>query len=333
MKRKITNIRSIQLINLETLKHFDNICNEEKLSYSLAGGTLIGAIRHKGFIPWDDDIDVVMLRDDYEKLKKKYLGKEIDNGNYEFIGCGENKIGIPFIRLIDKRTTVEHKNTLTMQSLWIDILPEDKIPCNIEGNKYLNKLKLLRKIRLFICSKPFTGKTKLKKIIKTPIAYILRKLGGEKIISNIIDNKSKHFKDEQIDTIVELVAQARMSGIHSYSKFRNSINLEFEGREFKVMPDYESYLFQKYGDWMILPNKKSRKPHKITVFLDTEKYSEDFIERISTNEYNQLVCADINNLLVNRVDNILENNNIDSQSLINLLYKKIDKDKNIDFLV
>ena len=83
MKQQLTKqqLKKIQNLELNVLKKFDSLCNKYNIPYTLAGGTLIGAIRHKGFIPWDDDIDVYVLRNDFEKIRKNFP-KELKNTDY-----------------------------------------------------------------------------------------------------------------------------------------------------------------------------------------------------------------------------------------------------------
>ena len=126
-----SNLRKLQLIELEILKEFVKICNEEKLTYYISGGTFLGAVRNKGFIPWDDDVDVAMPREDYEiflnivekKLNKNYIFQTYRNTeNYYHY----------FSRIVDN--TIKVRNNSAKQSkiepAWIDIFPLDGMPKN-----------------------------------------------------------------------------------------------------------------------------------------------------------------------------------------------------------
>ncbi len=127
MDNKTISSRESQLIMLDILSDFDEYCDKNNLRYCLAYGTLLGAVRHKGFIPWDDDIDVYMPRADYETLKKNYPA---DNPNsylkYQHYSVDDN-FPYMFARIADSRTNIE--NSLRMKpkyhGLWIDIVPVD----------------------------------------------------------------------------------------------------------------------------------------------------------------------------------------------------------------
>lgn len=118
-----------ELLNM--LIVFSNLCYKNNLKFYLAGGTLLGAIRHKGFIPWDDDIDVCMSRNDYEKLK---LIKEKINDVY---AISEPK-NYPFLKFVNLSSIVDSKFNDSEKHLWLDIMPVDGLPENIEEvEKYI----------------------------------------------------------------------------------------------------------------------------------------------------------------------------------------------------
>lgn len=104
--RKLT-LRELQMAELDILEFFDAVCKKIGLEYSLDGGTLLGAIRHKGFIPWDDDIDIVMPRSDYNKLLR-YFTKE--TGKYQIVYTGNNKkYSNAYAKIINKDTSIVYR--------------------------------------------------------------------------------------------------------------------------------------------------------------------------------------------------------------------------------
>ena len=117
-------------ILLEILADFDRVCRENGIKYSIAYGTLLGAVRHRGFIPWDDDVDVLVLREDYEKLRK-ILGEELEEG-HRFICCeDEKRFTAPLAKIIDTRTVLrqlEHRSDRMDLGVYIDIFVLDYIP-------------------------------------------------------------------------------------------------------------------------------------------------------------------------------------------------------------
>lgn len=152
------NLRLIQLANLALLKQFNQICKENKINYWLDFGTLLGAKRHKGFIPWDDDIDVGMPREDYERFIKLFAGgfPAYPDLYYDFSCNGRNKC---FIKLRHKKTT----------NLFIDIFPYDYAPAMSEQEKseFSQRIVKLIKPNFFKYFKtPETTRAHLKKLTK-----------------------------------------------------------------------------------------------------------------------------------------------------------------------
>ena len=127
-----SKLRKVQLTELEILEKIDEICKKNNINYFLIGGTLLGDVRHKGFIPWDDDIDIGMLREDYEKfinvcLKNGALGKDY------YLHCNESDDDyfIPFIKVKKNNTTFAEKNIEninTHKGIFLDIFPYDNVP-------------------------------------------------------------------------------------------------------------------------------------------------------------------------------------------------------------
>ena len=132
--RKQLSLRDLKKIEIEILDNLDSFCKSNNIRYSLGEGTLIGAARHKGFIPWDDDIDVIMLRDDFERFKTHYSDERFrliythDKGIFPFF----------YMRLSDNKTIVDFPDIDPYYEggVWIDILPIDNIP---DSDKNLRK--------------------------------------------------------------------------------------------------------------------------------------------------------------------------------------------------
>ena len=126
---KYLTLEEIHKEETEILKKFISFCDENNLTYYICGGTLLGAIRHKGFIPWDDDIDVMMPRNEFEKLEKILNEKKIAE-NLSFISYDNGNMHYPFGKVINTNIKIDDscvKDKLE-QYLWIDIFPMDGIP-------------------------------------------------------------------------------------------------------------------------------------------------------------------------------------------------------------
>ena len=151
-------------IELNILIYFTEVCEENNLRYYLGGGTLLGAVRHKGFIPWDDDIDVMMPRPDFQKL----LSLSINNENYNIIKPGTAGYYYNFAKLVDTRTILEEKGIKRIDGLgvYIDIFPLDGMPETPDARK--KRFKELNSIR-----KRINNTCLLKpKFHRNPFAYL-----------------------------------------------------------------------------------------------------------------------------------------------------------------
>ncbi len=278
---EINDLTAIHAICTDLLCTFDKMCRDAGIVYSLAGGTLLGAVRHKGFIPWDDDVDLFLLREDYEKFLEIYGNKPLKNENYELIYIDNKGPELPFARIVDNRTRLLHSRSLSINRVWIDILPLDGIPETKEARvEFTRHLKKLRYGRLLSNSIPFTGKKKWRAVLKTPVAVFMRKTGIRKIIVKKIIKESQKFTYSSVDRVGELVAQAKVKGTICKNTFRDYVLLDFEGKKFMAMPDYEQYLQECYGNYMQLPPVKKQRAHGVKLSVDINAYDGELKEKL-----------------------------------------------------
>jgi lipopolysaccharide cholinephosphotransferase len=239
-------------ICFEILKYFDTFCREHDIKYSLGEGTLLGAVRHKGFIPWDDDIDLLMDRDQVDKFVSLY-----HDGPYKLFVPGEHKnwwSGV--VRLTDTKTRlVFDKPNQGPHGLWVALTPIDHSPASEEDFQ-----KMRKESRKWIdhCGRkvkkrkyPKTIKGRLTRIIHvfTPIKWLNQQY--LKTISSY--NKIETGWRQKIRLKGDLLRFPAeiMSG---YTE------LEFEGQKFMAISHYDEYLKIMYGDYMTPPPEKERVP-------------------------------------------------------------------------
>lgn len=265
--RKLTN-EEIKCIELNILKEFVKCCEEYGLRYYLCGGTLLGAIRHKGFIPWDDDIDICMPREDYEIFTNIFRDNDI------FLlrsNCRNNFIG-GLSQLVDRTTIVDYKykSDNCYINLWIDIFPIDGLPEDIcEVEKIYKKCYFYRTIYQLVDCKLGEGSTVFKKYIKYILKPLARIVGKKRCIDKIEEIINLHPYSESM--YVGCVS----NGIYGVgermlkSEFEKSVNVEFEGYIFKTFSCWDSYLKGIYGDYMKLPPIEKRKIHIMSAYKIT----------------------------------------------------------------
>lgn len=254
-------------IELNILIYFTEVCEENNLRYYLGGGTLLGAVRHKGFIPWDDDIDVMMPRPDFQKL----LSLSINNENYNIIKPGTAGYYYNFAKLVDTRTILEEKGIKRIDGLgvYIDIFPLDGMPETPDARKKrFKELNSIRKIINNTCLlKP--------KFHRNPFAYLnaCRIYNSNKNIDlsslqkKYLDSALKNsFDDSEFVFAAGGAYGAR--DIFPGKWFEKEIELQFENLSVKAFNGYDFYLTQLYGDYMTLPPEDKRvTPHHTIVYF------------------------------------------------------------------
>lgn len=261
------DIRDIQLVQFDILKSFAKCCDENGFRYYLCGGTLLGAIRHKGFIPWDDDIDVLMPRPDYEKFISWCKNNRM-NEYYEVRSLHLNNALIPYAQILDLRYEVEKKYRYKGSNgdyLWIDIFPMDGVSDDLDELKYTYKrIHFLRKVFAISHAKPFTGKTKIRAIPKT-LLIPFANLYGDKHTSLVRDKLAKQYKWDECQYVAGIVMGYGPQERMKKKDWEPYIEVEFEGVLFHAPGCWEYYLRQLFGDYMQLPPVEKRKTHDMVV--------------------------------------------------------------------
>lgn len=261
------DLNSIKNIELQILLSFDAFCKEKRLKYYLAGGTLLGAIRHKGFIPWDDDIDVCMPRKDYLKFVKSFDGH---NEHLEVHSNLKGNFGAPFAKIVDTRTRIDSKyvqNDIDTH-LWIDVFPIDGLPKDLaKVKKIYNKCDFYRTLLLLTDAKLGEGTTAFRKYSKYILKPVARIYGKERCIESIERIAARYFYDdsEYVGAITWGLYGAGERMLKS--EFEQAVEVEFEGYKFPAFSCWDSYLKGLYGDYMQLPPVNQRKTHDMVAYL------------------------------------------------------------------
>lgn len=266
---KKLNLKEIQKLEFDILIYFSDICKEYGLRYGLTSGTLLGAVRHKGFIPWDDDIDVVMPRPDYIKFIEIM---ETRHGRYKVkTPYKELDYIYEYAKLINCDTVlIEDPDGLNFKmSVYIDVFPVDGLPENINHQRRtIKKIKKIQRIYSIIVRAPY--KVKYVHGVKREIWYVLlllKKLKIDKIVLKVLDFKSMKYKFDESKYCAVLTGQG-MKEVFSYEEYSLKGKVVFEGREFRTYTHPEKYLQQFFGDYMKLPPYEQRQGHNNLVWME-----------------------------------------------------------------
>jgi len=245
-------------------REIKRICDTNNIQYSMIGGTLIGAVRHKGFIPWDDDMDFVMSRNNYDKFLeacKTQLGE-----NFEVLNWNTNKFyGLGFTKILLKDTTaveIGKSNAKYPQNIFVDIFPFDSIPDSNIG-------RFFQKTITYICIKILQQKDgsdlvecSWKKRIGFLFLRFIAKIISHKLLVRICENAMTKYKKRDTQCLTSI------AGFYGYrreivdkSLFDNYIDMTFGEEHFMAFRDYDLYLKMVFGNYMELPPIEKRRTH------------------------------------------------------------------------
>ncbi len=255
----------LKKIQTKLLEQIDEVCSKNGLEYAIIAGTLLGAVRHKGFIPWDDDIDIAMRRDDYERFIEYCKTHEMP---FEF-KCNklDSKYGYLFGKVCDKQTTIVEKYGNRWKSemgVYVDVFPIDTLASTQEESK-----KLFRKTRfkreLLVAAnwrKYFRSKTAKWYIEPIRFAFFLlsRFVNPTKLINKIEKFYGKNSNPNASYSAL-ICGAYREREIMETKVYNETIDYEFEGKDFKGLKNYHEYLSALYGDYMQLPPEEKRVTH------------------------------------------------------------------------
>ena len=267
-------LRRLQLTQLEILKIFDDFCRKNGLKYSLYAGTLLGAVRHKAFIPWDDDLDVCMERKEYDRfisLWEKSHPEEYILQNKE----NTPKFWQSFSKIRKDHTTFlqeEKERGKYHTGIFIDIFPLDRIP----NGKLSRAVFRWHCMKYQLMTREFVP-PKAGKIVKLGSRIIL---GGtpKKIREKVRNRELEKITRNNEDNSLEIAAIETMQSLRStFSKnmFDSYIDLPFEDGKFMCFSDWDGHLKQKFGDYMLFPPEKDRVWKHHPIIIDFERNYEE----------------------------------------------------------
>ncbi len=250
----LAEARVIQMTVLDVIHKF---CVNNNINYSISCGTLIGAIRHKGYIPWDDDIDIYMLRNDYEMFIKKFP-QEMDEVRVASLET-DLKWDRPYANAYNIKTLkIEDANVYTI-GMGLDIFPIDCVPeDDKEWKKYNKKRMLLQNIFTMKQLKLRSQRSWYKNLIVV-FARIPLLLFSTRTIALYIDSYIKQYNADETNYVFESCQGISFTQRFYKADFDEYEDVLFEDRIYKAMKGYKRYLTLAYGNYMELPPVEKRK--------------------------------------------------------------------------
>lgn len=256
-------LRKVQMVELEMLIELDRICRKNGIQYTIIGGTLIGALRNEGFIPWDDDIDVAMLRSEYEKFRT-VCKKDLDQTRFYFQDHRNTKgyrWGYGKLRRKDTLFLREHQEHMPYeQGIFLDIFPHDGVPdgyfCRVLHNLHCFI------VRKFLWSE--VGRVAEKNAVKKKVYDIMSRMPEKRIFSEYqkLICRSNHRKTKRVRALMFPTFGKEFGYCRKW--FEPGDDVRFEGHMFQCMKGAREYLEFSYGDYLQLPPVEKRKVHPVS---------------------------------------------------------------------
>ena len=247
----------VKKIELSIMDYIHNICQKNNINYSLAYGTLLGAVRHNGFIPWDDDIDIALVRQEYDKLYKVI---EKDNNNiYKVVSHKNNSnYPYPFYRVYDSRTVYENGyiNSDIELGICVDVFPFDTYK---DVSNEIRRLDTFRQLSVYTFYGIRDKNSMLSNVIRYLLVLVFRCTRVKTWNKKMNELAKKEVKSEYIDYLMEKKNYVTKIDANSLD---NVIDASFEGRQYKIPEKYNHILSTIYGnDYMEIPPLEKRVQH------------------------------------------------------------------------
>ncbi|HHY83213.1 MAG TPA: LicD family protein [Clostridiales bacterium] len=254
------DMEGIKKIALGLLKQIDVFCTKHNIMYFLCYGTLLGAVRHKGFIPWDDDIDIMMPREDFERfiaLAKNGLGDNTKLLYPEFTP----DFFRPFARLYDSRTTLKwrRKKVTIDMGVWVDIFPLDGLPKSTYGQKLHFAIQNIYRNMIFANYVEHKARSFPREIVRRILKLIVTDSVCRLLIKMTM-NRSKKYPYTNSEYVAISVAAYGIRNRINRRDVDSAVRMPFEGYEFNVPVGYHQVLTNIFGDYMKFPPLEQQVP-------------------------------------------------------------------------
>ena len=272
-------VRDVQDKILETMKYIDKLCRENHIVYYIMGGTALGAIRHGGFIPWDDDLDIFMTPDEYKKFKVVFEQTNSEKFILQEWKTTPNYLEYAKIRMNGTTFIEEHfKNCKDMHhGIYVDIMILHKVPKNKMVQKliyYQSKFVTLYGLSQRNWRPKTKGQAAALKLLKIMPCKLMAKMCYKNIYK--YDSRTKNFK------YCYWITPAKFkNGLFDEEFFSSPVDVKFEDTVLLGSEKIKEYLEYRYGNYMKFPSEEARKAAVHAMIYDTEKNYTEYFEEVN----------------------------------------------------
>lgn len=272
------SVRSVQEKILETMKFIDKLCRENGIVYFIMGGTALGAVRHGGFIPWDDDLDIFMTPGQYQKFKTVFENTKNEQFVLQEWRTDSKYLEYAKVRM-NKTTFIEEsfKERKDMHhGIYVDIMILHKVP----ENEFIQKIVYYESkfVTLYgLSQRNWKPKSKSQKIVLNSLKFMPCKIMARIAYSHIYryDDRKDNYK------YCYWITPAKFrNGLFDKTFFEKTIDVRFEDTELLGSEKIKEYLEYRYGDYMKLPSEEQRKSAVHAYVFDTEKNYTEYLENV-----------------------------------------------------
>lgn len=258
-------VDDMKFIELEIMDEIDRVCQDHGVQYYLGYGSLLGAVRHGGFIPWDDDMDIVMMRDQYELLMG-HFNEWRTTERFKLVSYRDKSSIYQFAKIVDTSTVV-YENFVGKKAstgVWVDIFPLDHY--SDKSFSLLRKHQRIGLMRSFAVTDPTTGSNAFIKLIKRMVCPFVKNKDVYELARKL-DSIAKQINAENIQAryVLDVLDGSKPTQAYPIDSF-GLIRMKFEDRTYSIPSGYEDILAIQYGDWRTPPVENARLVHVMEAY-------------------------------------------------------------------
>lgn len=261
------NLEQIQEKVLHILLEFAEFCKDNNLRYYLAGGTLLGAIRHQGFIPWDEDADVCMPRPDYDRFLRIAPPYFIARGLLVQNGFSPSlDVSFPYCKIYDLKSRATSIYRTDINYLGIDIFPVDGVPDDPgEAKRLFNQVSFWKRILLLTSARIGEGRTLFRKIFKVFPKLFADLIGARRCLKHLQVLSSQYSYDTS-NYVAAITGSYNVKEILPKKDYEKDVIVTFEGHKLSAFSCWDTYLTNIYGNYMKMPDETEKKRFYSSVY-------------------------------------------------------------------